>query len=105
MSILFVLLMFLLIISVRYFIEPKSQPALEPEIVAKPQPPLLKREYGFEIPQDYCFHLGHTWVAKEGTNDARVGVDKFVANLMERSITLTYAEPTAGFVRGRSSSR
>jgi glycine cleavage system H lipoate-binding protein len=82
MSILFVLLMFLLIISVRYFIEPKVQPGLEPEIMARPQAPRVKREYGFEIPQDYCFHLGHTWVMKEGADDARVGVDKFVANLM-----------------------
>ena len=82
MTILFVLLTFLVIISIRYFIEPKSQPALEPEIVAKPQAPRVKREYGFEIPQDYCFHLGHTWVSKEGANDARVGVDKFVTNLM-----------------------
>jgi len=82
MSILFVLLMFLLIISVRYFIEPKVQPGLQPEIMAKPQAPRVKREYGFEIPQDYCFHLGHTWVMKEGADDARVGVDKFVANLM-----------------------
>jgi glycine cleavage system H lipoate-binding protein len=82
MTILFVLLTFLVIISVRYFIEPKSQPALEPEIITKPQPPRVKREYGFEIPQDYCFHLGHTWVTKEGANDARVGVDKFVTNLM-----------------------
>jgi glycine cleavage system H lipoate-binding protein len=82
MSILFVLLMFLLIISVRYFIEPKHQPALEPEIVAKPRPPLVKREYGFEIPQGYCFHLGHMWAMKEGTEDARVGVDKFVTNLL-----------------------
>ncbi len=82
MTILFVLLTFLVIISIRYFVEPKSQPALEPEIVAKPQPPRVKREYGFEIPQDYCFHLGHTWVTKEGANDARVGVDSFVTNLM-----------------------
>ncbi len=82
MSILFVLLMFLLIISVRYFIEPKGEPVLESEIVTKPQPPLVKREYGFEIPQGYCFHLGHTWAMKEGTEDARVGVDKFVTNLL-----------------------
>jgi len=82
MSILFVLLMFLLIISVRHFIEPKVQPGLEPEIMAKPQPPLVKREYGFEIPQGYGFHLGHTWVMQEGTEDARVGVDKFVTSLM-----------------------
>jgi glycine cleavage system H protein len=84
MTILFVLLTFLVIISVRYFIEPKSQPPLESEIVVWPQPPRVKREYGFEIPQDYCFHLGHTWVTKAGanSNDARVGVDKFVTNLM-----------------------
>jgi len=82
MSILFVLLMFLLIISARYFIEPKVQPVMEPEIFAKPQSPVVKREYGFEIPQGYCFHLGHTWVMKEGTDDARVGVDNFVTNLM-----------------------
>ncbi|MBZ5667118.1 MAG: glycine cleavage system protein H [Acidobacteriia bacterium] len=82
MSILFVLLMFLLVISVRCFIEPKSQPAVDAEVVARPQPPRLKREYGFEIPQDYCFHLGHMWVTREGADDARVGVDKFVTNLM-----------------------
>jgi glycine cleavage system H lipoate-binding protein len=82
MSILFVLLMFLLIISVRHFIEPKVQPALKPEFVLKPQIPLVKHEYGFEIPQGYGFHLGHTWVAQRGTEDARVGVDKFVTSLM-----------------------
>jgi glycine cleavage system H lipoate-binding protein len=82
MSILFVLLMFLLIISVRYFIEPKTQPVLEAEIVAKPQSPLVKREFGFEIPQNYCFHLGHMWANKEGADDARVGIDKFTTNLL-----------------------
>jgi len=82
MSILFALLMFLLVITVRYLVERKDQPALEPEIIARPQAPLVKHEYGFEIPQDYCFHLGHTWAMKQGTDDARVGVDKFVTNLM-----------------------
>lgn len=82
MSILFVLLMFLLVISVRYFVEPRVQPVVEAEIVVKPQPPVVKREYGFEIPQEYCFHLGHMWATKAGTEDARVGVDKFVTNLM-----------------------
>jgi glycine cleavage system H lipoate-binding protein len=82
MSILFVLLTFLLIISVRYFVEPRDRPALEPEIYVKPQPPLVKREYGFEIPQGYGFHLGHMWVMPEGSDNARVGVDKFVTGLM-----------------------
>jgi glycine cleavage system H protein len=82
MSILFVLLMFLLIISVRYFIEPRTEPVREVEIVAKAQAPLVKREFGFEIPQNYCFHLGHMWAHKEGSDDARVGVDKFTTNLL-----------------------
>lgn len=82
MTILFVLLTFLVVISVRYFVEPKSQPALEPRIAPRTQPVRVKREYGFEIPQDYCFHLGHTWVAKESGNGAKVGIDKFVTNLM-----------------------
>jgi len=47
MTILFVLLTFLVVISVRYFIEPQSQPALETEVVVKPQRPRVKREYGF----------------------------------------------------------
>ena len=82
MTILFVLLTFLVVISVRYFIEPQSQPALETEVVVKPQRPRVKREYGFEIPQDYCFHPGHTWATKESATNARVGVDKFDAHLM-----------------------
>ena len=82
MSILFVLLMFLLVISVRYFIEPKNEPVTEVEILAKAKAPLVKREFGFEIPQNYCFHLGHMWMSKESSDDARVGVDKFTTNLL-----------------------
>jgi glycine cleavage system H protein len=40
------------------------------------------RVSGLRFRKDYCFHLGHTWVTKEGVSDARVGVDKFVTNLM-----------------------
>jgi len=82
MSILFVLLMFLLIISIRHFIEPRVQPGVEPELVLKPQTPVVKREYGFEIPQGYGFHPGHTWVMQQGAEDARVGVDQLVTGLM-----------------------
>lgn len=82
MSILFVLLMFLLIMSISYFVRPQEQPARRPEIVARPQPPRLKREYGFEIPEAYSFHPGHMWVNREGADDARVGVDGFVTNLI-----------------------
>ena len=42
----------------------------------------MEREYGFQIPQGYCFHPGHTWSVREGTDNARVGIDTFAANLM-----------------------
>ncbi len=82
MSILFVLLMFLLIMSISYFRQPQVQPVVRPQIVVAPQAPRVKSEYGFEIPQGYCFHFGHMWAMKESSEDARVGVDQFVANLI-----------------------
>jgi glycine cleavage system H lipoate-binding protein len=82
MSILFVLLMFLLIISISYFRRPEPRPAVKPEFWAAPQAPRMEREYGFEIPQDYCFHPGHTWVLREAPETARVGVDSFAGNLL-----------------------
>jgi len=82
MSILFVLLMFLLIMAFNYFLTPPERVAVKPEIFTKPQPPLMQRELGFEIPNGYCFHPGHTWVLKETADNARVGVDNFATNLL-----------------------
>jgi glycine cleavage system H lipoate-binding protein len=82
MSILFVLLMFLLIMSISYFRRP--QIALSPtvEVRAPARALRLERELGFEIPQGYCFHPGHTWASKESPEIARVGVDAFVTDLV-----------------------
>jgi glycine cleavage system H lipoate-binding protein len=82
MSILFVLLMFLLIVSISYFRQPQEQPAVKPEVWAAPQPPRMEREYGFQIPQGYSFHPGHTWAAKEGADSARIGLDSFATHLL-----------------------
>jgi glycine cleavage system H lipoate-binding protein len=82
MSILFVLLMFLLIMTISYLLQPQGQPVVKPEVGARPQPPRMQREYGLEIPQGYCFHPGHTWVVKESVDNARVGVDSFATNLI-----------------------
>jgi glycine cleavage system H lipoate-binding protein len=82
MSILFVLLMFLLIMSISYFRGVENRPTLKPEAWTRPQAPRVDRELGFEIPQGYHFHPGHTWVLKEGTENARVGLDSFAGNLI-----------------------
>jgi glycine cleavage system H protein len=83
MSILFVLLMFLLVMSINYFcFRTREQPIAQPQAWAGPQPVRMQREYGFSIPEGYCFHPGHTWVLKEGGENARVGIDSFAANLL-----------------------
>src|ERR1035438_3710369 len=84
MSILFVLLMFLVIITISYFRSPdvyelgaRPQPALRP--IASPK---MERSSGLAIPQGYWFHPGHTWSLKESADDARIGIDSFAANLI-----------------------
>ncbi len=37
---------------------------------------------GFNIPQGYYFHRGHTWVKIEEDNSVRVGIDDFALRLM-----------------------
>ena len=81
MSILFVLLMFLLILSITYFVK-RPVDATQPAVLAVPQPPQIEREIGFEVPKGYCFHPGHTWVLDEGRQNARIGLDAFAANLL-----------------------
>ena len=83
MSILFVLLMFLLVMSISYFrSRGEVVAATQPEAFAGPQAPRMQREYGFSIPEGYAFHPGHTWVLPEGGENARVGLDSFAANLL-----------------------
>ena len=82
MSILFVLLMFLLIISISYFRHPQDQPAARPELLVSPKAPRMQRDYGLSIPENYCFHPGHTWALKESAETARVGTDSFTTNLV-----------------------
>lgn len=83
MSILFVLLTFLVVITVTYFLR-RDQPALAVQAQAFPgvKPPLMTKEQGFDVPRGYCFHPGHMWVLDEGRQNARIGLDSFGANLV-----------------------
>jgi glycine cleavage system H lipoate-binding protein len=85
MSILFVLLTFIIVITANYiwFRTPRAElaaPAPQPSL--RPLTPVMTRQYGFSIPQGYCFHPGHTWVVEEGHEDARVGLDSFAADVV-----------------------
>lgn len=82
MSILFVLLTFLLIITVTYFRRPATESMqVQPEVPGRRTSPLMTKSAGFEIPTGYEFHPGHTWVSDEGRQNARVGIDAFAAQL------------------------
>jgi glycine cleavage system H lipoate-binding protein len=83
MSILFVLLTFLLLISITYFRRHGVETAVQVQSPApRPPGPQLARQLGFEIPKGYAFHPGHTWVLDEGRQNARIGLDSFAANLL-----------------------
>lgn len=93
MSILFVLLTFLLILTVMYFRRPQENAnALQVAPAKKIAPPLMLKQAGFEVPQDYCFHPGHTWVVDEGRQNARVGIDAFAGNLFGQIDAIEPAE-------------
>jgi glycine cleavage system H protein len=85
MSILFVLLTFLLILTVMYFRRPEEAANTLQVVTAKrinPPSPSMTKQGSFETPEGYCFHPGHTWVVDEGRQNARVGIDAFAANLI-----------------------
>jgi len=75
-----VLLTILLILVIVYLRKRAKSPSIAPRPEMWPSLRAL-RECGIEIPQGYCFHLCHTWVVSEGEENARVGLDSFVANL------------------------
>jgi len=93
MSILFVLLTFLLVLTVMYFRRPQEELA-EVQVAPARQtpPPMMLKPAGFEAPQGYCFHPGHTWVVDEGRQNGRVGLDAFAANLLGQVDSIEIAE-------------
>ncbi len=82
MSILFVLLTFLLIISFMYFRRPETLEAAQQLPAEKRSAPVMLKQPGFEVPEGFYFHPGHTWLCDEGRQNARVGVDAFASNLI-----------------------
>jgi len=94
MSILFVLLTFLVVISVNYlWFRPAQALPVTAHPSLKPPAPLMTKQAGFAIPQHYCFHPGHTWVLREGQEDARVGFDSFTADLVGKIERIEVAKP------------
>ncbi len=47
---------------------------------------------GFEVPENYSFHPGHTWVHDEGRQNARMGIDAFAGNLFGQVDSIELAD-------------
>jgi glycine cleavage system H lipoate-binding protein len=82
MSILFVLLTFLLILAIMYFRRPEAQAVVaQPASFTKVAVPKMLRMADIQVPQEYAFHPGHTWIHDEGHQNARIGIDAFATDL------------------------
>lgn len=92
MSILFVLLTFLLILTVMYFRKPQPEDALQVARGQQMSAPQMMQFNGMDIPQGYAFHPGHTWLNDEGHQNARIGMDAFAANLVGQIDSVEFAE-------------
>ena len=93
MSILFVLLTFLLVLTVMYFRQPQAaENALRVADTQSAPLPMMMNFGGFEIPKNYAFHPGHTWLNDEGHQNGRIGMDAFAANLLGQIDSIEFAE-------------
>ena len=101
-SILFVLLTFLLIVSVMYFRGPKAaEDSLRVANQSGDSAPLMINVRGLEVPGNYAFHPGHTWLNDEGHQNARVGMDAFAANLLGEIDSIDFSEPNRWVRQGQ----
>jgi len=92
MSILFVLLTFLLILTVMYFRRSEAAANTLQTAPVKKLAPVMVKAGSFEVPEEYCFHPGHTWVVDEGRQNARVGIDAFAGNLIGKIDSIDVAD-------------
>jgi glycine cleavage system H lipoate-binding protein len=102
MSILFVLLTFIVVIAVNYFyFRVPDEVPVETKITVRPKVPVFAKDAGFSIPEGYSFHPGHTWVVREAGENARVGLDKFAAELVGKLDRIEVASPSRWVRQGQ----
>jgi len=102
MSILFVLLTFIVVIAVNYFyFRVPEQAPLPAKVAVRPKAPVMAKEAGMSIPQGYSFHPGHTWVSRETGENARVGLDKFAADLAGKLDRIEVVSPSRWIRQGQ----
>jgi glycine cleavage system H protein len=79
MVVLLVVLTFAVLIAADFYFN-RERYRVPAEIVEAPAP--VAAIQGIRIPAELMFHPGHTWMAREGPDYARVGVDEFAMRLL-----------------------
>jgi len=84
MTVLLVLLTFVTFLLIDHFHSRKQvalQPALKP--AKREAPPRLapSRVGGFQVPEKFRYHPGHTWALSESPSLVRIGMDEFASKL------------------------
>lgn len=93
MSILFVLLTFLVILTITY-VRRKDSPAVavQPPVVDKILAPTMLHFADVQVPEGFTFHPGHMWAHDEGHQNARIGIDAFAGDLLGNIDTIETGE-------------
>ncbi len=88
MAVLFVLATFAVLLTIEYV--RRAKPALEPAVqelqgVIPTRKPGTTYVSGFEMPENFRYHPGHTWALSESPTMVRVGLDDFAARLVGKA--------------------
>jgi len=84
MTVLLVLLTFVTFLLIDHFHSRKQvgvQPALKPVKRESSPRPAASLVGGFQVPQTFRYHPGHTWALSESPSLVRIGMDEFAAKL------------------------
>lgn len=105
MTVLLVLATFLVFIVLDYALNRRKVLATVPVAASQPATVALAGEYvsGFHVPENLCYHPGHTWFARERKNVVRVGADEFAAALIGRVEKIELPKPGQWIRQGQKS--
>jgi glycine cleavage system H lipoate-binding protein len=81
MTIALVLITVFILMAISYLIARRQPASVIAEGVSVAAGAKPVRAGAFAVPENYSFHPGHTWVAVEPRQHARIGIDRFAANL------------------------
>jgi glycine cleavage system H lipoate-binding protein len=103
MTVLLVLATFLVFIVLDYALNRKKALVTVAMEASQPVPAAPGDGYldGFQVPDGFSYHVGHTWLKQERKNLVRVGADEFAAALLGRIEKVELPKPGTWIRQGQ----